>query len=157
MHNHAVAWSSGKEYGSLQVHHFPAVLPLRLSVPRTSYNQGSCRDTQKSQALFLWTFHRCHARCLNSISVHGLFSRQPRPVKILTGLFFFELRSPTAKRSYASLFRFIKLPFLICFLLCVILCIIFLRKRRRKRTQWKRNLKASLKGKYKIRFKCEAE
>ena len=133
LHNHAVAWSSGKEYGSLQVHHFPAVLPLRLSVPRTSYNQGSCRDTQKSQALFLWTFHRCHARCLNSISVHGLFSRQPRPVKILTGLFFFECGRQRLN------------------------CIIFLRKKRRKRTQWKRNLKASLKGKYKIRFKCEAE
>lgn len=109
-HNHAVALNSLREYGSLQVHRFPAVLPLRLSVPQTSYNQGSCRDTQKSQALFLWTFHRCHARCLNSISVHGLFSLQPRPVKILTGLFFFRMRSPTAKRSYASLFRFIKTP-----------------------------------------------
>ena len=110
LHNYAVAWSSGKEYGSLQVHHFPAVLPLRLSVPRTSYNQGSCRDTQKSQALFLWTFHRCHARCLNSISVHGLFSRQPRPGENPNWTLFFRMRSPTAKRSYASLFRFIKTP-----------------------------------------------
>ena len=114
-HNHAVALNSLREYGSLQVHRFPAVLPLRLSVPRTSYNQGSCRDTQKLQALFLWTFHRCHARCLNSISVHGLFSLQPRPVKILTGLFFFRMRSPTAKRSYASLFRFIKTPLSLLF------------------------------------------
>lgn len=110
LHNHAVAWSSGKEYGSLQVHHFPAVLPLRLSVPRTSYNQGSCRDTQKSQALFLWTFHRCHARCLNSISVHGLFSRQPRPVKILTGLFFFECGRQRLNGHMLLLFRFIKTP-----------------------------------------------
>ena len=107
-HNHAVALNSLREYGSLQVHHFPAVLPLRLSVPRTSYNQGSCRDTQKSQALFLWTFHRCHARCLNSISVHGLSATSSCENPNWT--LFFRMRSPTAKRSYASLFRFIKTP-----------------------------------------------
>ena len=108
-HNHAVALNSLREYGSLQVHHFPAVLPLRLSVPRTSYNQGSCRDTQKSQALFLWTFHRCHARYLNSISVHGLFSATSS-CENPNWTLFFRMRSPTAKRSYASLFRFIKTP-----------------------------------------------
>ena len=113
-HNHAVAWSSGKEYGSLQVHRFPAVLPLRLSVPRTSYNQGSCRDTQKSQALFPWTFHRCRAQYPNSISVHGLFSLQPRPVKTLTGFSFFEYGR---QRPNASLFRFIKTPLSLLFLI----------------------------------------
>ena len=109
LHNHAVAWSSVKEYGSQQVHHFPAVLPLRLSVPRTSYNQGSCRDTQKSQALFLdipQVPRSMSEQYFGARSILSATSSCENPNWTL----FFRMRSPTAKRSYASLFRFIKTP-----------------------------------------------